>query len=225
MIPSKYGLLFGALALPLAAPAIAQDRQGSVQVKGFVTTVLPEGEITEVEIDEIGLPAGSDVRATDSVIPKATIEYFVTNNFSLETYCCVSPHDVRGTGTLGGAELINDAIILPATLTAKYHFDLGSTIKPYIGAGPAYFFIFDEGVGADAAALGATNVDLSDEFGVALQAGVDIALNDSGLGLSFDAKRYFIGTTATFRAGEEVALRTEHDLDPWILSGGLSYRF
>ncbi len=214
-----------AFALPLAAPATAQDRQGSIQIKGFVTGVLPDGEIDEVETDGIGLPAGSDTRATDSVIPKVVIEYFLTDNFSLETYCCVSPHDVRGTGPLAGTELINDAIILPATLTAKFHFDLDNGIKPYVGAGPAYFLIFDEGVGADAAALGATDVNLSNEFGVALQAGVDVRLNDEGLGLSLDAKRYFIGTTATFRAGDVVALRTEHDLDPWILSAGLAYRF
>ncbi|MEM9500675.1 MAG: OmpW family outer membrane protein [Pseudomonadota bacterium] len=225
MFKAKIALFAGAIALPLAAPAASQDRQGSIQIKGFVTGVLPDGEIDEVETDTIGLPTGSDTRATDSVIPKVVIEYFLTENFSLETYCCVSPNDVRGTGGLAGTELIDDAIILPATVTAKYHFELGNGIKPYVGAGPAYFLIFSEGVGADAAALGVTDVDLSDEFGVALQAGVDISLNDRGLGLSLDAKRYFIGTTATFRAGDTVALRTEHDLDPWIISAGLAYRF
>ncbi|KWV92477.1 MULTISPECIES: OmpW family protein [unclassified Erythrobacter] len=215
--------LFG-IALP--APAAAQDdRAGSIQVKGFVTGVLPDGEITEVTIDEIGLPAGSQTEASDSVVPTVAVEYFLTNNFSIETICCVTPHDVNGTGAVAGAELVDDAIILPATILAKYHFDLSDSIKPYLGAGPAYFFIFGEDVGADAATLGATNVDLSDELGFALQAGVDVALNDRGLGLSLDAKRYFIGTTATFNAGDTVALQTEHDLDPWVVSAGLSYRF
>ncbi|MDJ0643040.1 MAG: OmpW family outer membrane protein [Erythrobacter sp.] len=221
----KTALLAAAFALPIASPAMAQDRQGSIKIKGFVTGVLPDGEIDEVETDAIGLPTGSDTRATDSVIPKVVIEYFLTDNFSIETYCCVSPNDVRGTGPLAGTELIDDAIILPATVTAKYHFDLGNGVKPYLGAGPAYFLIFSEGVGADAADLGVTDVDLSNEFGVALQAGADISLNDRGLGLSLDAKRYFIGTTATFRAGNAIALRSDHDLDPWILSAGLSYRF
>lgn len=222
----KY-MLFAAAAmsLPVASPAAAQDRAGSIQLKGFVTGVLPDGGIDEVVSDDIGLPANSNTRATDSVVPTVAIEYFVTDNFSIETICCVTPHDVRGTGDLAGAELIDNAIILPATVTAKLHFDLGSGFKPYVGAGPAYFFIFSENVGADAAALGVTDVDLSDEFGVALQAGMDIALNDNGLGLSFDAKRYFIGTTATFNAGDMVALQTNHDLDPWVISGGLTYRF
>ncbi|MEY4951754.1 MAG: hypothetical protein RL299_178, partial [Pseudomonadota bacterium] len=171
-----------------------------------------------------GTPATSDSEASNSVVPTLAVEYFVSPNFSIETICCITPHDVTGKGGLAGAALVDNAIILPATVTLKYHFDMGA-VKPYIGAGPAHFFIFSEGVGADAAALGATRVDLSDRFGVALQAGFDVPLNDKGLGFSLDAKRYFIGTTARFYAGNTLALETEHKLDPWVVSGGLSYRF
>ena len=224
MFTTRYFLACVAIALPFATPAAAQEA-GDIQIKGFVTGVLPDGAITEVETDLIGLPAGSQTEASDSVVPTIAIEYFVSPNFSLETICCVTPHDVRGAGALARAELIDDAIILPASLTAKYHFNLGGGFKPYVGAGATYFMIFSEDVGADAAALGATDVDLSDEFGFLLQGGVDIALNDRGLGLSLDAKRYFVGTTATFRAGQTVALQSEHDLDPWVVSAGLAYRF
>lgn len=224
MFKTRYFLACAAIALPFATPAAAQEA-GDIQIKGFVTGVLPDGAITEVETDLIGLPAGSQTEASDSVVPTVAIEYFVSPNFSLETICCVTPHDVTGAGTIAGAELIDDAIILPASLTAKYHFNLGGGIKPYVGAGATYFMIFSEDVGADAAAFGATDVDLSDEFGFLLQGGVDIALNDRGLGLSLDAKRYFVGTTATFRAGQTVALQSEHDLDPWVVSAGLAYRF
>lgn len=224
MLKTRYLLACAAVALPFATPAAAQEA-GDIQIKGFVTGVLPDGAITEVETDLIGLPAGSQTEASDSVVPTVAIEYFVSPNLSLETICCVTPHDVTGAGALEGAELIDDAIILPASLTAKYHFNLGGGIKPYLGAGATYFMIFSEDVGADAAALGATDVDLSDEFGFLLQGGVDIALNDRGLGLSLDAKRYFVGTTATFSAGQTVALQSEHDLDPWVLSAGLAYRF
>ncbi len=214
-----------AMAMAPTAPAYAGNSEGKIQVKAFATAVLPDGAIDDVRIDNIGLPAGSQTRATDSFIPTIAAEYFLSPNFSVETICCITPHDVRGTGALSGARLINDAIILPATVTAKYHFELGGGVKPYVGAGATHFFIFSEGVGADAAALGATDVDLSDEFGFALQAGMDIKLNDRGLGLSLDAKRYFVGTTATFRAGNVTALQSDHDLDPWVLSAGLAYRF
>ena len=212
------------MALAFSAPAYAGNNEGRIQIKAFATGVLPNGEITEVQTNRVGAPAGSDSRASDSVVPTLAIEYFLSDNISIETICCVTPHDVTGSGPLAGAQLVNDAIILPATVTLKYHFDLGG-VKPYIGAGPAHFFIFSEGLGASARTLGATSVDLSNEFGLALQAGMDIPLNDKGLGFSLDAKRYFVGTTARFFAGNTVALQTKHKLDPWVISGGVSYRF
>lgn len=228
MFKTRYFVACAAVALPFATPATAQEG-GDVQIKGLITGVLPNGEISEVTTDPIGLPAGSQTEASDSVVPTVAIEYFVSPNFSLETICCLTPHDVRGAGALAGAELIDDAIILPASITAKYHVNLGGGIKPYLGAGATYFMIFSEELGADAAALGATDVDLSDEFGFLLQGGVDIALNDRGLGLSLDAKRHFVGTTATFRAGQTVAPQSEHNLDrsassasPISLSGQVS---
>lgn len=224
MPKSRYLVACAIVALPFATPAAAQEA-GDIQIKAFVTGVLPDGKIDNVATDAIGLPATSQTRATDSVVPTVAVEYFLSPGLSLETICCITPHDVRGAGALAGAELIDNAIILPASVTAKYHFGLGSGVKPYLGAGVTHFFIFSEGVGADAAALGATDVDLSDEFGFLLQGGVDVALNDGGLGLSLDVKRYFVGTTATFRAGNTVALQSDHDLDPWVISAGLSYRF
>lgn len=219
------GASLAALAALSAFPAAAQDPNGRFQVKGFVTAVLPDGEITDVRTDAIGLPAGSQVSASDSYVPTVAIEYFFTPSVSVETICCVTPHDVEGEGPLAGAALIDDAIILPATVTAKYHWAMDGGFKPYVGAGVTHFFIFSEDVGSDAAALGATDVDLSDEFGFVLQAGFDMPLNDRGLGFSIDAKRYFVDTTATFRAGSTTALLTEHALDPWVISAGVSYRF
>lgn len=222
--PSFFALAAAASTMALSAPALAGSPEGALQIKAFATGVLPNGEITEVRTNRIGAPATSDSAASDSVVPTLAIEYFFSSNFSVETICCVTPHDVTGRGGLAGAALVNDAVILPATVTLKYHFDLGG-VKPYVGAGPTRFFIFSEGVGADAARLGATRVDLSDRFGLALQAGMNVPLNDKGLGFSLDAKRYFVDTTASFFAGNTLALQTQHKLDPWVVSGGLSYRF
>ena len=220
---AKVALAASALALLLPVHVTAQDA-GTIQLRAFATGVLPDGKITNVVTNNLNLPATAQTRATDSWVPTVAAEYFVTPNISLETICCITPHDVRGAGALAGAELIDDAIILPATVTAKYHVNLGG-VKPYVGSGPTYFFIFDEGVGSDAAALGATRVNLSDEIGFVLQGGVDFALNDAGLSLALDAKRYFVDTTATFNAGNAVALRSEHKLDPWVISAGLGLQF
>ncbi|MFN7388873.1 OmpW family outer membrane protein [Brevundimonas sp.] len=39
------------------------------------------------------------------------------------------------------------------------------------------------------------------------------------------AKRYFLDTTATSRANAAIALLSEHALDPWVVSAGVSWRF
>lgn len=208
-----------------AMPALAGDPDGKIQVKAFATGVLPDGKITAVKTDAIGLPATAQTKASDSIVPTIAIEYFLIPSFSVETICCVTPHDVTGRDGLNGTKLVKNAIILPATITAKYHLATGNPIKPYVGVGAAHFFIFSEDVDSGAAALGATSVNLSNDWGIALQAGADIKLNESGLGFSLDAKRYFVDTTATFRAGNVTALQTRHQLDPWVVSAGLAYRF
>lgn len=212
-----------ALAL-LAAPAAAQETDGKLQIKVLGTGVLPDGKITSVNTDIVGLPADTQTEANDNVVPTIAIEYFFADNFSIETICCVTQHDVDAVSGLPGAELVSNARLIPATFTAKYHFDLDG-FKPYVGVGPTYFLWIEDKPGAATLPLGVTDTDLSDEFGFVLQAGFDVPINDNGFGLTVDAKRYFVDTTARWYAGDVLAIETEHKLDPWVLSAGVSYRF
>lgn len=214
--------LLAGFALPATATAAESD--GPLQIKLLGTAVLPDGKITSLDVNVAGIPATTQTEASENVVPTIAIEYFFTDNFSIETICCVTQHDVDATAGLAGAELVSNARLIPATFTAKYHFDAGA-IKPYVGAGATYFLWISDKPGAATIPLGVTDTDLSDEFGFVLQAGVDIPVNDKGLGVSFDAKRYFVDTTARWYAGNTLAIQTEHKLDPWVLSAGLSYRF
>ena len=114
--------------------------------------------------------------------------------------------------------------MIPATFTAKYHVDAG-VMKPYVGVGATYFLWVSDKPGAFTVPLGITDTDLSDEFGFVLQAGVDIPLNDNGFGISLDAKKYFVDTTARWYEGDVLALESEHKLDPWVLSAGVTFSF
>lgn len=225
----KIGWMVGAAAAAMLAtvPAGAQEAQGKFQVKLLGTVVLPDGKIDKVLNNAAGVPATTQSKANDNVVPTIALEYFVTPNVSVETICCLTTHHINGTApaALDGASLFSNVNILPATLTAKYHFDLGP-VKPYIGAGPTYFFFINEHPGADAKALGLTKGHINDKFGGVLQAGVDVPLGIKGFGLSLDAKRYFVRPSAHWynNAGEEL-LATRHKLDPWVLSAGVSYRF
>lgn len=215
-----------ATAAAIATPALAADQDGRWQVKLLGSGVLPDGRIDAVKTDLIGLPAGSQTQADDNVVPTLAIEYYATPQLSIETICCLTQHKVDGAGALAGAgRLVDHALILPATLTLKYHVDAGP-IRPYVGAGPGLFVIMGEKPGAAARALGATRVSMTNELGVVLQGGVDIPVSGSGLGLSLDAKKYFIGTATRFTTATGVtALETQHKLDPWVVSGGVYFRF
>ena len=207
-----------------ATPAVAQESQGKWQVKLLATGVLPDGEIDQVNLDLVGLPGNTQTRANDNYVPTAAIEYFFTPSVSLETICCLTQHDVDGTTGIPGAELVSNAKLVPATFTLKYHLNPGG-ISPYVGAGPAYFLWLDADPGAAAIAAGADDFDMTDELGLALQAGVDIPVGEGGMAVSLDAKRYFVGTTARWYAGGVKVIETEHNLDPWVVSAGVAFRF
>jgi outer membrane protein len=213
-----------AAATMLSTPAFAGDPDGHWQVKLLGTGVLVDGKINKIEKDLIGLPAGSQSDLNDNVVPTVAIEYFATPNVSVETICCLTQHHGVGAGPLAGASLIDHIMILPATVTLKYHLPLKG-VRPYVGVGPSVFFFIDEKPGATAKLLGATRVRFENRVGVVLQAGLDIPVNGTGLGVSIDAKKYFMNTAAHFYAGSTEALVTEHKLDPWVLSAGVSYRF
>lgn len=220
----KFTTVAALAAAALATPALASNADGHWQVKLLGTGVLVDGKITTVEKDTVGLPAGSQTDINDNVVPTVAIEYYATPNVSIETICCLTQHHASGAGALpASAGIVDHVMILPATVTVKYHLDAGP-VKPYVGVGPSLFFFIDEKPGAVAATF-ADRVHLDNRVGVALQAGVDIPVNGRGMGVSLDAKKYFIGTTAHFtKAGTEV-LTTRHKLDPWVLSGGVYLRF
>lgn len=216
-----------AAAAIACTPAISQASEGKIQIKLLATGVLPDGKIAEVNSASIALPAGTDTAASDNWVPTAAVEYFFNNAISVETICCVTAHHVDGAGAIGGVNnLLDDVLIVPATFTLKYHLNAGG-IKPYIGAGPSYFWVVDSKVGAGGTtALGAASAKLKSKVGFALQAGVDIPVTASGIGISFDAKRYFVRPTAEFYdAAGSTLLSTRHELDPWVVSGGISFRF
>lgn len=220
---SKAGILALAAAAGLAALPAAAQEAGDIQVKVMATGVLPDGKIKSVDLDLVGLPAGTQTEANDNVVPTVAIEYFVAPSFSIETICCVTQHDVDGVDGAAGTELVADGLLLPATVTGKFHLNAGG-VSPYLGAGVAYFIWLDDEPGATAVALGAGDFSISDEFGLVLQAGIDVPVSESFL-VSVDAKRYFIDTTATWFANGTPVIQTEHQLDPWVISAGVGFRF
>jgi len=222
-----------AAAIGFAGAAQAADGQeGKIQVKVLGTAVLPSGKITAVDYIAPALAGNAAFRApqavlNDNAVPTLAIEYFFTPNVSVETICCFTAHHASGDGSLAGTSLVDHILVLPATVTAKFHLTgvLPLGIKPYVGAGPAWYFYISERPGTTAAALGVTEVHLANKLGVAIQAGFDMPIPGTPFGLSADVKKYFVNTRAHFFAGATEVLTTQHKVSPIVASAGVTYRF
>lgn len=158
-----------------------------------------------------GAAIGGKTSVTDSFVPEADVAYFITDNIGVEAIAAVTKHTVSNSiaGRVGSVSL------LPPTVTLQYHFDPDGPIRPYVGAGGNYTFFYK-------ADNGLPNLDLKNNFGWALQAGVDMPVGDGPYFLNLDIKKLFLHTRATAAAG---AVRASVDLDPWLVGAGIGTRF
>jgi outer membrane protein len=201
-------LLVGAAA---ALPAAAGDSNGNMQVKVGVSGLIFDDKTTSTT------PAGlGQAEVNDTVIPTLMLTYYFDRNWAVELFCCFAQLNVEGqSGALAGLGKLASTWVFPPMLTAQYHFDGMGPLKPYVGAGVQYIHYFDESSNRTA-----TTVDFEDSWGFVLQAGTDIDLGN-GLSLGLDAKKVWEDTKLTYSDG----VVAKHDLDPWVLTANLGYRF
>jgi outer membrane protein len=150
----------------------------------------------------------------DEFIPTLTLTYFLNKNIAVELFCCFANVDAN----LAGTGNVADFWVFPPALTLQYHFDSMGGIKPYVGAGVQYILPFSEdGKGI----LTDSSVNVDDALGFTLQAGVDIEIGQ-GWYLNADVKKTWIEHDVQVRNPD---LNFNVDLDPWIFSVGVGYRF
>ncbi len=214
--------LFAALALAAslaigshATTATAGDYGGDFMIRVGGSVVNPDSS-ADVFAGGVTI-AGADAEVSTEVIPSATLTYFFNKNFAVELFCCFAKHEVDGRGALAGFDL-GDTWIFPPALTLQYHFDSMNGFKPYVGAGVQYIAFFSEG---NSSSLGGAGLDIDDAFGLTLQAGVDVEIG-SGWYLNADVKKTWIQADASWSGTNITA---DVDIDPWIFSAGIGYRF
>jgi outer membrane protein len=192
-------------------------------VRVLATVVNPDTDAT-VRAGGTTIP-GADADVSTEVIPALTLSYFFTPNIALELFCCFAKHEIDGKGSIANLHEIADTWIFPPALTLQYHFNSMGKLKPYVGAGLQYINFFDTGTGENV--LGARKVSIDDAVGFTLQAGLDISLGN-GWYLNADVKKTFLDTTVTWHNNAALGgldVVGDADLDPWIFSGGIGYRF
>lgn len=210
----KLGLAAALMACAaLVTPAAADDTDlgvaGHFQVRLRGLAVLPDAS---AKVTVGGTPLVSTTSVTDSAVPEIDGTYFITDHIGVELIAATTKHAVHNSvaGNVGSVWL------LPPTLTVQYHFDPTGKIRPYVGAGVNYTFFYS----AHSAAF--PPISFSNNAGFALQAGVDVPINDGPYFLNLDVKKLFLSTTMKAAGG---AVRASANLDPWIIGAGIGIRF
>ena len=203
--------------LPTPAPAepIITSTQSPWMIRLRAIGVIPDEDATLSAGGAV--IAGANVSIDDAVVPELDITYFFNDYFAAELILATAPHTVFGAGSVAGLGALADVWLLPPTLLLQFHLPLSDTFKPYVGAGVNYtiFYAVNNAPGR--------SVEFDNSFGWALQAGVDIMF-DQHWGLNFDVKKLFLSTDVTVTTGGAV-INADVDIDPWIVGGGVVYRF
>lgn len=161
---------------------------------------------------------GSDLNVSNSVIPELDITYFFTPNIAAELILGVTPHSMTGAGTINGVD-VGKVWLLPPTLTLQYHFTNFGPFKPYVGVGGNYTVFFNQ----EAAGGVVTGINVHNAFAPAVQIGFDYMI-DRHWGLNFDVKKLWLRPDfdATIVG---LAMTGKANLDPWLIGGGVTYKF
>jgi len=210
----RAALAAAALAASAAVmPAAAQtaiDTTNPWMIRLRVLGVLPDAS---AKIDQI--PSAS-VSIGDSAVPEADFTYFFTPNISAELIAAVTPHRIKGTGTITGIG-VGKAWLLPPTVTLQYHFTQFGALVPYVGAGLNYTFFYDQ----KAAGGAVTQISVKDTVGGAVQLGADYMLTPHW-GINLDVKKLFLRPDVTLNRG---AVSGTVTIDPWLVGLGAVYKF
>lgn len=190
-----------------SSASFASDSPWLVRMRAL--TVIPDESSTITAI-------GGKADASVSVVPEVDISYFFTKHIATELILAVTPHDMEARNTTSGTLDLGSVWLLPPTLTLQYHFTPDAAIRPYVGAGINYTMFFNKDTGTDI-----NTIKYENNFGYALQAGVDVPLTNN-ISFNFDVKKIYLQTDVTINGG---AVRADVDLDPWLVGAGISYHF
>jgi len=201
-------------------PALALE-QGDWLVRLRGIGVFPTDDSGGIAPDLLN----AKVEAQPAYVPELDFTYMATDNIGLELILATTHHDVDGEGAIAGLGQVADTWLLPPTLLVQWHFLPDSRFRPYVGAGINYTITYGEdATGSLEAALGGpTKVKLDNSFGWALQAGMDVGIDENWfvnvdvkyIDLDVDAEITTAGTKRT----------TEVEINPVIVGLGIGYRF
>lgn len=206
-----------AATLGLAAGPAAAVQQGDILVRAGVAHVAPSGESDEIT----AIAAGAKVEADSGTSFGINFTYMVTDNIGVQALAAWPfNHDIEAKGSIAGLNEVAETDHLPPTVTVQWHFAPQSNIRPYVGAGINYTTFFDEGTKG---ALAGHNLSLDDSWGYALEAGLDVDINNNWF-VSGQVWYMDIDTEASL-TGPVYNTKFDVEIEPWVFMVGVGTKF
>lgn len=203
--------------------------EGDWIVRVGATTVAPNDDSDKITLPTEPPTVLRGVEVDDDTQLGLIPAFMITDNWALELLAATPfEHDI----SLKGLPLdAGSTKHLPPTLSLQWYPRGGNSgWQPYFGVGLNYTLFFDEEVdrdleGALGALIGATKADLSlsDSFGLAAQAGVDIPLSENWA-INAGVRYIDISTEATIKT-DVGRVKFDVDIDPWVYNVGIAYKF
>lgn len=193
--------------LALASPMVMAHEEGDFFMRGGLASVMPNESSDNV------LNTG-ELELTNDMQVGLTFTYMMTDNVGIELLAATPfTHDVSTNGLGKIAEVSH----LPPTLMGQYYFgESDSKYRPYLGAGLNYTTFFEEkGFGA----LNNTEVELDDSFGLAVQAGIDVEVNEDWF---FNASLWYMDIDTEVKTSVGTF---DAEIDPYVVMIGMGYTF
>lgn len=201
----ELGIVLSA-ALLFGTPAHAEDGSNWV-VKLGAHNVDPQSDNGKLAGGALRVDAGSAASLT------ITAERLLTPNWGFEILAALPfEHDVKLNG-------VKSATVkqLPPTFSVQYHFVPENVASPFVGVGINYTTFFGEHTTGP---LHGAKLNLTDTWGPAAHAGVDVRLSERWL-VTLDARWMKIDPDAKVNG---VKLGTVH-INPLVYGVAFGYRF
>lgn len=226
--PSRANFLFSfalfACLSCLSLSSLSAYEKGDFLLRVGVITVSPNDDSSVITHSALGAVANTSAGVDDDTQLGITGTYMLCNHFGLELLAATPfEHDITTQGL--GVPVAGTTKHLPPTLCLQYYpLKKDSRFQPYLGVGLNYTTFFsEEPTAAMTTALGFTELELDDSFGIAAQIGFDVMVKNNWL---FNVGVWYadIDTTATFSGGGNSA-SVDVEIDPVVFNIGLGYKF